>query len=80
MHTFYFVGGPKPGHAADFFRRLDAAGGPPPGWSIYPHARGDGKALHIVRTEFAESIDAHLTQFADIYDATPPIELADTDT
>jgi hypothetical protein len=79
MRTFYFVGGPTPGHAEAFFRRLDSAGGPPPGWRIYPHARGDSKALHIVRTESADSINAHLAQFADIYEATLPIELADTD-
>jgi hypothetical protein len=77
MRTFYFVGGPTPGHAEAFFRRLKAAGGPPPGWRIYPHARGDSKALHIVRAESADSINAHLAQFAEIYEATPPIELAD---
>lgn len=80
MRTFYFVGGPIPGQAEAFFRRLDAAGGPPSGWRIYPHARGDSKALHIVRTESADSINAHLAQFADIYEATLPIELADTGT
>jgi hypothetical protein len=58
MRTFYFVGGPTPGHGEAFFRRLEAAGGPPPGWRIYPHARGDGKALHIVRAESDDSINA----------------------
>ena len=77
MRTFYFVGGPTPGNAEAFFRRLDAAGGPPPGWRIYPHACGDNKALHIVLAESADSINAHLAQFADIYEATPPVELAD---
>lgn len=80
MRTFYFVGGPTPGHAEAFFRRLEAAGGPPPGWRIYPHACGDNKALHIVLTESADSINAHLAQFAEIYEATVPIELADTRT
>jgi hypothetical protein len=76
MRTFYFVGGPTPGDAEAFFRRLEAAGGPPPGWRIYPHACGDGKALHIVPAESTDPINAHLAQFADIYEATPPIELA----
>jgi hypothetical protein len=78
MRTFYFVGGPTPGDAEAFFRRLDAAGGPPLGWRIYPHACGDGKALHIVRAESTNPINAHLAQFADVYEATPPIELADS--
>jgi hypothetical protein len=78
MRTFYFVGGPTPGDAEAFFRRLDAAGGPPAGWRIYPHACGDGKALHIVRAESTDPINAHLAQFADIYEATPPIELVDS--
>jgi hypothetical protein len=78
MRTFYFVGGPTPGHAEAFFRRLEAVGGPPSGWCIYPHACGDGKALHIVRTESDDSINAHLAQFTDIYEATPPIEVTDT--
>jgi hypothetical protein len=77
MHTFYFVGGPTPGDAETFFRRLDAAGGPPRGWRIYPHACGDGKALHIVRAESTDPTNAHLAQFADVYEATPPIELAE---
>jgi hypothetical protein len=77
MRTFYFVGGPIAGHARMFFDRLEAAGGPPPGWHIYPHVSADGKALHIVKTESGESITAHLAQFADIYYATPPIEVSD---
>jgi hypothetical protein len=77
LRTFYFVGGPTPGHADVFFRRLEAAGGPPSGWRIYPYACGDGKALHIVRAESDESINAHLAQFTDVYVATPPIELVD---
>jgi hypothetical protein len=77
MRTYYFVGGPIPGHAEAFFRRLSQAGGPPPGWHIYPHAEGDGRALHVVRVESAEAIAAHLAQFADIYEATPPIEVVE---
>jgi hypothetical protein len=77
MRTYYFVGGPTTGHAEAFFRRLQAAGGSPSGWLIYPHACGDGKALHIVRAESDDSINAHLAQFGDIYEATLPIELAD---
>jgi hypothetical protein len=78
MKMFYFVGGPKPGRADDFFRRLAEAGGPPPGWQIYPFANTDGKALHIVRVDSADAIAAHLAQFADIYESTPPVELVET--
>jgi len=77
MRTFYFVGGPTPGHAEVFFHRLEAAGGPPPGWHIYPHVSADGKALHVVQAGSDESITAHLAQFADIYAATPLIEVFD---
>jgi hypothetical protein len=77
MRTFYFVGGPTPGHAEAFFDRLEAAGGPPPGWHIYRHVSADGKALHIVQAESDESITSHLAQFADIYHATKPIEVSD---
>jgi hypothetical protein len=77
MKLFYFVGGPTPGHAHDFFRRLAEAGGPPRGWQIYPHADADEKALHIVRVESADAIAAHLAQFADIYESTLPVELVD---
>jgi hypothetical protein len=78
MPIFYFVGGPTPGHAEEFFEGLAAAGGTPVGWQIAPHASGDGKALHIVRVDSADAIAAHLAQFADIYEATPPVELVDT--
>jgi hypothetical protein len=78
MRTFYFVGGPIPGHTDEFFERLAAVGGTPPGWQISPHASGDGKALHIVETESEAAIMAHLAQFADIYEATPPVELVIT--
>ncbi len=75
MRTFYFVGGPTAGHAEEFFRRLDELGGPPPGWQLYPHADGDGRALHIVRAANEEAITAHLAHFSDIYEATPPTEV-----
>jgi hypothetical protein len=77
MRTFYFVGGPLPGHADEFFRRLAQAGGPPPSWRIYPHASGDGKALHVVRAEAEDAITTHLAQFADIYAASPPTEVVE---
>ncbi len=77
MTTYYFVGGPRPGEAEEFFRRLNAAGGPPAGWQIYPHASGDGKALHIVRADSAAAIESHLARFADIYEATPPVEVVE---
>jgi hypothetical protein len=48
MRVFYFVGGPTAGNAPEFFRRLEEAGGPPPGWRVYRHASGDGRALHLV--------------------------------
>jgi hypothetical protein len=47
MRLFYFVGGPVPGAAEDFLRRLREIGGPLRGWKIYPHATNDGKALHV---------------------------------
>jgi hypothetical protein len=75
MRTYYFVGGPTPGNAEAFFRRLEAAGGPPAGWQIYPHADGQGKALHTARVETEDAVAAHLARFADIYAATPPIEV-----
>jgi hypothetical protein len=75
MRTFYFVGGPTAGTAAEFFRRLDMLGGPPPGWQLYPHANEDGKALHIVRVANEDAITAHLAHFSDIYEATPPTEV-----
>jgi hypothetical protein len=67
MKTWYFVGGPLPGHMDEFRRRLGAAGGPPHGWSLYPHASGDGLALHVVRAETREAILGHLALFEGIY-------------
>jgi len=75
MRTFYFVGGQSAGRVAEFFRRLSEFGGPPPGWQLYPHANGDGKALHIVRVANEDAITAHLAHFSDIYEATPPTEV-----
>ena len=77
MHTYSFVGGPTPGNAEAFFRRLAEAGGPPPGWEIWPHAGGDGGALHLVRAESSDAIAAHLARFADLYRATPPVEVVE---
>jgi hypothetical protein len=65
--TYYFVGGPLPGRMDEFRRRLDAAGGPPPGWRIYPHASGDGRALHVVEAESRDAILRHLARFDGIY-------------
>jgi hypothetical protein len=42
MH--YFIGGPTPGYAEEFFRRLAEIVGAPPGWRVLLHASGDGKA------------------------------------
>jgi hypothetical protein len=77
MRVFYFVGGPTAGNAPEFFRRLKEAGGPPPGWRVYPHAGGDGKALHLVEVETEEAITAHLARFSDIYEATVPTEIVE---
>jgi hypothetical protein len=65
--SFYFVGGPLPGRMAEFRRRLDAAGGPPPGWTLYPHANSDGQALHVVTCDRIEEIREHLAHFDGIY-------------
>jgi hypothetical protein len=77
MRTFYFVGGPTAGRAEEFFRRLAELGGPPPGWHVYPHASGDGKALRIVQAENEDAIAAHLDHFPGIYEATSPTEVTD---
>ena len=67
MRTYYFVGGPLPGRMEEFRRRLGAAGGPPTGWLVYPHASGDGQALHVVDAESSEAILEHLAHFSGIY-------------
>jgi hypothetical protein len=78
MRIFYFVGGPTPGNAGEFFQKLAQAGGPPPGWRIYPHASGDGKALHVIEAEAEDPIIAHLARFADIYEATVLTEIVES--
>ena len=75
MRLFYFVGGPTEGHREGFLRRLAEAGGSPPGWWIYPHARGDGQALHVVEADAEESILADLAQFDPIYQRGPIVEV-----
>lgn len=67
MSTYYFVGGPLPGRMDEFRHRLIAAGGPPPGWLIYPHASGDGRALHVVQADSRDAILHHLEAFDGIY-------------
>jgi hypothetical protein len=67
MKLWYFVGGPLAGRMEEFRARLAAAGGPPKGWTLYPHASGDGLALHVVRADSRESILRHLALFEGIY-------------
>ena len=75
MKKFYFVGGPKPGQAEEFFRRLNQIGGSPLGWRLYPHAIDDGKALHLVDTESQDDIVRHLEHFQDIYERSEIVEI-----
>jgi hypothetical protein len=75
MKTYYFVGGPIEGQADAFRRRLAEVGGAPPGWQIYPHASGDGQALHVVASDTEASILAHLAQFDPIYERGPIVEV-----
>lgn len=74
--TYYFVGGPTAGHEEAFFRRLAEVGGLPPGWQIYPHASGDGRALHVVEVADEDAIVTHLAQFAPFYERGPITEVA----
>jgi hypothetical protein len=67
MKTFYFVGGPLPGRMEEFLRRLDRADGPPAGWLVFPHASGDGRALHVVNADSREAVLGHLAHFDGIY-------------
>ena len=69
------MGGPKAGHADEFFQRLTQIGGTPVTWQIYPHAAGDGKALHVIEAESLREILDHLRHFADIYDHTEILEI-----
>lgn len=75
MKTYYFVGGPLPKRTAEFFTRLKSLGGPPPGWQLFPHATGNGNALHLVQASSTADITAHLDHFADIYQHGPIIEV-----
>ena len=74
MKEFYFVGGPRPGREAEFFRRLKEVGGSPPGWLILRHATDD-RALHVVSTESEGDILAHLRQFGDAYERGEIVEV-----
>jgi hypothetical protein len=75
MKTYYFVAGPRRGHEEAFFRRLAEVGGSPPDWRIYPHATGDGRALHVVEAESEAVILAHLRQFNPTYRRGPIVEV-----
>ena len=75
MKTYYFVGGPIEGQVDAFRARLARVGGSPPGWLIYPHASGDGRALHVVNADGQEPILAHLAQFEPIYKHGPIVEV-----
>lgn len=77
MRKFYFVGGPKQGFFEEFFQRLGQIGGSPSGWKIFPHARNDGKALHIVEAETKDKILEHLQRFDDIYERDEIIEIVE---
>ncbi len=75
MKSYYFVGGPLPGRMQEFRARLAAAGGPPPGWTLMPHASGDGRALHVVQAESVEGVQRHLAHFDGIYSHGEIIEV-----
>jgi hypothetical protein len=77
LKLFYFVGGPPPDQQRAFLARLAELGGPPPGWRIYPHASGNGQALHLVETDDVASIPAHLTAFGPAYGHEPIVEVID---
>ncbi len=77
MKLFYFVGGPKPGRAEEFFQRLHQIGGSPAGWKIYPHVTNDGKALHVVIADSQQDILDHLQHFGDTYEHTEIMEIRD---
>lgn len=77
MKKFYFVGGPKSGRSEEFFRRLAEIGGTPAGWRLYPHAAGDGMALHIVEAGSEVEILDHLRHLQDIYERSEIREIVD---
>lgn len=75
MSLFYVVGGPRPGERDAFFRRLEEIGGTPPGWTLYRHAGGDDRALHIVEAPSADAVLAHLDALGPIYTHGPVVEI-----
>ncbi len=74
MKDFYFVGGPRRGREAEFFRRLKEIGGAPPGWQIFRHA-SDDRALHLVSAEAEADILSHLEEFGDTYEHGSIVEV-----
>ncbi|NJD27713.1 MAG: hypothetical protein FIA92_05395 [Chloroflexi bacterium] len=48
-----------------------------PDWLIYPHASGDGRALHVVRAEDEAPILDHLARFEPIYERGPIVEVVE---
>jgi len=72
---YYFVGGPREDHIEEFFKLLKEKGGPPENWTVYPHANGDGKALHIIDGATREEVLEHLSSFMDIYEMSELIEV-----
>jgi hypothetical protein len=75
MKTYYFVGGPVESQADAFLHRLTEVGGSPDGWEIYPHASGDGLALHLVASDSEKAILDHFAQFDPIYRRGPIVEV-----
>ena len=73
--VLFLVGGPKVGEGDASFRRLREVGGVPPGWSIYPHAGDNGKALHLVEAVSSQEIFDHLQYFEDIYERGEIVEI-----
>jgi hypothetical protein len=73
--TYYFVGGPVAGQQEAFFQRLAQIGGSPDGWAVYPHASGDGQALHVVEADGEAKILAHLAQFRLAYERGPIVQV-----
>lgn len=74
MRTYYFVGGPTEGNEEEFFRRLEALGGIPTGWRIYPHA-DDRRALHVVLAQSTQEVLDHLERFRGIYEHGAIVEV-----
>jgi hypothetical protein len=74
---YYFVGGPTAGDRDAFMKRLEAVGGPPRGWHIYPHLSSDDRALHLVEATTVDDIAAHLANFEGIYERGDIVEIID---